>query len=83
MYRERRKENWTQTIRRENLEKVAAIIKDYGGYAKILHDMHDFERFLAYQMGCSIKTAREYIETVRGASLFMGKSLGSGAEESG
>ena len=80
MYQERRKENWTQKLRRENLERVVQYIKDAGGYSEVLSDMHDFERFLAFELGCSLKTAREYIETVRGASIFKGKSIASGGE---
>jgi len=54
----------------------------YGGYSKILDDMHDFQRFLAFQLGCSIKTALEYIETVRGAQIFQAKTLDSINEKS-
>lgn len=81
MFRERRRENWTQEIRRENLARTVELIKQHGGYRKVLADMHDFERYLAFQLGCSIKTAKEYIETVRGASLFSGKTLESGDKE--
>lgn len=63
--------NWTQRLRRKNLKATAEIIKKYGGYPKVLGDMHDFERYLAFTLGCSIKTAKEYISTVRGASLFL------------
>lgn len=70
MYADRGRENWTQVIRRQNLEKTEALIKEFGGYSSVLSDMHDFERYLARELGCSIKKGKEYIETVRGAQIF-------------
>lgn len=73
MYQKRIRENWTQEIRKANLEKTEALIQSFGGYSRVLDDMHDFERYLAIELGCSVKTAREYVETVRGAQIFKAK----------
>lgn len=81
MYQERRKENWTQTLRRENLARVEKYIAEAGGYSEVLSDMRDFQRYVARELGCSIKTVREYIDTVRGAAIFKGKMLESGGEK--
>jgi len=67
--------NHWQSMRKQNLEKTAELIQDYGGYAVVLNDMHDFLAFLAYELGCSLKTASEYIETVRGAAIFRAKEM--------
>ena len=79
-FNERRRTQWSQDVRKKNLEFTVNMIKQYGGYSKILNDMHDFERPLAFDIGCSIKTARDYIETVRGAALFRKKTLDSERE---
>lgn len=63
--------NWTQEERKANLDKVAGLITKYGGYGRILTDMVDFLHLVSFQIGCSEKTARDYVETVRGASIFM------------
>jgi len=68
--RQKSRENWTQQIRKANLERVANYIEDFGGYSRVLNDMVDFERWLALQIGCSVKVAHDYIETVRGAQIF-------------
>lgn len=62
--------NYQQAERKRNLEAVARMLRENGGYLTIYPRMHDFQRFVAYNLGCSIKTASEYIETVRGASIF-------------
>jgi len=67
--------HWSQELRRKNLQQVKNMILNYGGYSVILNDMRDFQRFVAYELGCSLKTATEYIDTVRGATIFMSKRL--------
>jgi len=57
------------------MEKVAQMIKDYGGYASILKDMNDFLNFISFDLGCSKKIAKEYVETVRGASIFRQRQM--------
>jgi len=74
MYSEKKRDNWTQIVRRKNLALTAKLIEDAGGYTSVLNDIHDFERYLALMIGCSIKTAKEYVETVRGALLFATKN---------
>lgn len=81
MFKERERTNWTQDLRRKNLLKTQDIMKKLGGYSKILDNMHDFQRYLAFQLGCSIKKAAEYIETVRGAQIFQASTLDSLSEK--
>jgi len=68
--RQKNRENWTQQIRKANLERVANYIEDFGGYSRVLNDMVDFEKWLAMKIGCSVKVAHDYIETVRGSQIF-------------
>jgi len=67
--------NWNQNLRKRNLDAVAQMIIEYGGYGKIIAsgDMPDFEKYISFSLGCSLKQARDYIETNRGASIWLTK----------
>ncbi len=69
------RENWTQQQRRQSLERVKELIKEGGGLTEIIlqDDMPDFEKYVSAKLGCSINVARDYISTLRGASIYAQK----------
>lgn len=69
--------NWTQELRKRTLKEVADLMNEHGGYSKILTEgaMPDFEKYVSLQIGCSLKAAKDYIETLRGAALFYQRTV--------
>lgn len=69
--------NWTQEQRLGNLEKVRNLLKESGGLSGIIlrDDMSDFEKYVSANIGCSILIARDYITTLKGASIYAQKIL--------
>jgi len=73
------RKNWTQELRRQNLKAVSELMAEHGGYSQIVMGGHmpDFEAFVSLQIGCSLKIAKDYIETLRGAAVFYQTSKGT------
>ena len=81
--RKMERKNWTQELRKRTLKEVAKLMKEHGGYSKIVTEgsMSDFEKYISVQIGCSIKAAQDYIETLRGAALFYQKTKPKSGDE--
>jgi len=73
---ERKRVNWTQELRKANLQHVADLMQKEGGYSLIMmaNEMPDFEGFVSVELGCSIRQAKDYIDTLRRAAIFYQKS---------
>lgn len=67
------RKQWTQEQRKANMEEVRLLLIEYGGYSKIQlrGNMKGFERLVSLRIGCSIRAAVDYIDTLRGASMFI------------
>ena len=65
------RKNYLQTMRKKNLDLTASLIKQFGNEKLMMSGgMGEFSQYLAFELGCSLKTAKEYVDTVRGAVIF-------------
>ncbi len=74
--------NWQQETRKRTLNKVGELMQKAGGFSRILIEeaMPDFEKYISFELGCSIRQAKDYIETLRGAAIFQAKLRGTSNE---
>ena len=67
------KKNWLQEQRMRAIQTVNDLAKIHGGWQVVLSFRYDFERIVMNTLGCSEKTAQDYIDTIRGAAVFQAK----------
>jgi len=71
MYEERKHaENIWQLRRKQNLMHVVDMIKEFGGFKQVFDNINDFARHVSFEIGCTPKTALEYIHTIRAETIF-------------
>ncbi len=65
------KANYTQEERKKTLKRVAEHLNQAGGFSllSLAGGIPDFERFLCFEIGCSLKIAKDYIAVLRGAMI--------------
>lgn len=67
------KKNWLQEQRMRALQMVNDLARIHGGWSTVLSFRRDFEKTIMNTLGCSEKTAQDYIDTIRGALIFQAK----------